>query len=399
MSRTIYTYFVALIIIFILKICGLDYFGLDVDNKIIVAINNFVGKYNLELVWYGVTLYIYTYIMLSITCNDNSNKMKLYTLSLMVIPICMQILKQISSNVLLFTIIDTLWVFAVAICYIIFVKKEKIKGYNVSNYFIYYIINIVFQLLSIVIRSVNITQDIDNFSMSFICNMDYLLLSIIAYKLFFMKGGMSLWDGVVYLYSHLQTLLKSLPTKLQNAFATNKSKSKFDKISNMIYIPLYLLWNVFTLVVILFVAFLNETFVECVLILFSFWLNKKVFGKPFHMKTAMGCFIVSNITYYCLNRITVSSGLSLLISIVLGIVLDYVTSYFVKDKKLYRGMSLELFDETIVGIADKDSDEYKICKMFYVEKQSDQYIATKLNYSKSSIEKKKHNVVTKLKKS
>ena len=194
-------------------------------------------------------------------------------------------------------------------------------------------------------------------------------------------------------------LLKSLPIKLQNAYVTNKSKSKFDKISNMIYIPLYLLWNVFTLVVILFVAFLNETFVECVLILFSFWLNKKVFGKPFHMKTAMGCFIVSNITYYCLNRITVSSGLSLLISIVLGIILDYVTSYFVKDKKLYRGMSLELFDETIVGIADKDSDEYKICKMFYVEKQSDQYIATKLNYSKSSIEKKKHNVVTKLKKS
>ena len=47
----------------------------------------------------------------------------------------------------------------------------------------------------------------------------------------------------------------------------------------------------------------------------------------------------------------------------------------------------------------KDSDEYNICKMFYVEKQSDQYIATKLNYSKSSIEKKKHNIVAKLKKS
>lgn len=344
-------------------------------------------------------MYIYTYIMLSITCNDNSKKMKIYTLSLMVVPICMQVLKQISSNVLLFTIIDTLWVFVVAICYIKFVKKEKINGYNIGNYFIYYLINIVFQLLSVVIRNVNMVQDIDNFSMSFICNMDYLLLSIIAYKLFFMKGGMSLWDGVVYLYSHLQTSLKSLPTKLQNVYVTNKAKSKFDKVSNMIYVPLYLLWNIFTVVVILFVAFLNETFVECVLILFSFWLNKKVFGKPFHMKTAMSCFVVSNLTYYCLNRITISSGLSLLISIVLGIILDYVTSYFVKDKKLYRGMSLELFDETIVGIVDKGSDEYKICKMFYVEKQSDQYIATKLNYSKSSIEKKKHNIVAKLKKS
>ena len=382
-----------------MKICGLDYFGLDTDNKIIVAINNFVSNYKLELVWYGITLYIYTYIMLSITCNDNSKRMKLYMLCIMPIPIFMQLLKQTYYNALLFTIIDTLWVFVVGMCYIKFIKREKIEKYNISNYFIYYLINIVFQLLSIVIRSVNIRQDVDNFSMSFICNLDYLLLSIIAYKLFFMRGGMSLWDGVVYSFSHLLTLLKSLPIKLQNIYAINKSKSKFDKVSDMIYLPLYILWNIFTVAVVLFVAFLNETFIECILILFSFWLNKKVFGKPFHMKTATSCFVVSNLTYYCLNRITFSSGLSLLISVVLGISLDYITSYFVKEKKLYRGMSLELLDDTILGIVNKGSDDYKICKMFYVDKQSDQYIATKLNYSKSSIEKKKHNIIEKLKKS
>lgn len=382
-----------------MKICGLDYFGLDTDNKIIVAINNFVSNYKLELVWYGITLYIYTYIMLSITCNDNSKRMKLYMLCIMPIPIFMQLLKQTYYNALLFTIIDTLWVFVVGMCYIKFIKREKIEKYNISNYFIYYLINIVFQLLSIVIRSVNIRQDVNNFSMSFICNLDYLLLSIIAYKLFFMRGGMSLWDGVVYSFSHLQTSLKSLPTKLQNIYVTKKSKSKFDKVSDMIYLPLYILWNIFTVAIVLFVAFLNETFIECILILFSFWLNKKVFGKPFHMKTATSCFVVSNLTYYCLNRITFSSGLSLLISVVLGISLDYITSYFVKEKKLYRGMSLELLDDTIIGIVDKGSDDYKICKMFYVDKQSNQYIATKLNYSKSSIEKKKHNIIEKLKKS
>lgn len=308
-------------------------------------------------------------------------------------------MKQNVNLPVMFIFTDLLWLFMVALCYIKFVNNKRIEKYNISNYFIYCILNILFQTLSVVIRNVNITYDIDNFSMSVICNFDYLLLSIISYKLYFMKGGISLWDGVVGLYSHLLTLLKSLPTKLQNVYATNKTKSKFDKVSNIIYFPLFLMWNIFTVMAILFIAFLNETFIECIIILFSFWLNKKVFGKPFHMKTAMSCFIVSNITYYCLNRITVSSGLSLLISILLGIILDYATSYFVKDKRLYRGMSLELFDETIIGIADKDSDEYKICKMFYVDKQSDQYIATKLNYSKSSIEKKKHNIVTKLKKS
>ena len=382
-----------------MKICGLDYFGLDTDNKIIVAINNFVSNYKLELVWYGITLYIYTFVILSITCNDNSKKMKIYTLC--IIPFCIGIqwLKENINLPLMFIFTDLLWLFMVSLCYIKFVIKKQITRTHISNYWLYMLINFIFQLLSVIVRSVNVYTDGNNFIMSFICNFDYLLLSIISNKLYFMKGGLSLWDGVVGLYSHLQTSLKSLPIKLQNIYAINKSKSKFDKVSDMIYLPLYILWNIFTLVVVLFVAFLNETFIECILILFSFWLNKKVFGKPFHMKTATSCFIVSNLTYYCLNRITFSSGLSLLISVVLGILLDYTTSYFVKEKKLYRGMSLELLDDTILGIVDKGSDDYKICKMFYVDKQSDQYIATKLNYSKSSIEKKKHNIIEKLKKS
>lgn len=399
MSRTIYTYFAALSFIFILKICGLDYFGLDTDNEIIAWINNFVNTYNLQLIWYGATLYIYTLVILAITCNDKSRNMKLYTF--FIIPFCIGIqwLKQNINLPLMFIFTDLLWLFMVSICYIKFIKKQKLQKYNIVNYFIYCVLNILFQTLSVIIRSVNITYDIDNFSMSVICNFDYLLLSIISYKLYFMRGGMSLWDGVVGLYSHLQTSLKNLPTMLQNIYATNKCKSKFDKISDMIYFPLFLMWNIFTVVVILFVAFLNETFIECVLILFSFWINKTAFGKSFHMKTAVSCFVVSNLTYYCLNRITLSTGLSLLISVILGVVLNYTTSYFVKEKKLYRGMSLELFDETISYVADKNSDEYKICKMFYVDKQADQCIATKLNYSKSSIEKKKHNVVEKLKKS
>lgn len=382
-----------------MKICGLDYFGLDTDNKIIVVINNFVSNYKLELVWYGITLYIYTFVILSITCNDNSKKMKIYTLC--IIPFCVGIqwLKQNINLPLMFIFTDLLWLFMVSLCYIKFVIKKQITKTQISNYWLYMLINFIFQLLSVIVRSVNIYTDGNNFIMSFICNFDYLLLSIISYKLYFMKGGLSLWDGVVGLYSHLLTLLKSLPIKLQNIYAINKSKSKFDKVSDMIYLPLYILWNIFTLAVVLFVAFLNETFIECILILFSFWLNKKVFGKPFHMKTATSCFVVSNLTYYCLNRITFSSGLSLLISVALGISLDYITSYFVKEKKLYRGMSLELLDDTILDIVDKGSDDYKICKMFYVDKQSDQYIATKLNYSKSSIEKKKHNIIEKLKKS
>ena len=381
-----------------MKICGLDYFGLDTDNKIIVAINNFVSNYKLELVWYGITLYIYTFVILSITCNDNSKKMKIYTLC--IIPFCVGIqwLKQNINLPLMFIFTDLLWLFMVSLCYIKFVIKKQITRTNISNYWLYMLINFILQLLSVIIRNVPV-ENTYSFSQSLLMNFDYLLLTLITHKIFFMKGGINLWEWVVGLYSHLLTLLKSLPIKLQNIYAINKSKSKFDKVSDMIYLPLYLLWNIFTLAVVLFVAFLNETFIECILILTSFWMNKTAFGKAFHMKSAMSCFIVSNISYYCLNRITIPIGISLLISLLLGALLSYITSYFIKEKKLYRGMSLELLDDTILGIVDKGSDDYKICKMFYVDKQSDQYIATKLNYSKSSIEKKKHNIIEKLKKS
>ena len=382
-----------------MKICGLDYFGLDDSNKTIILIESVVNKLHLTLVWSTITLYIYTYITLSITCVDNSKQMKLFTLCVLPIAICLQLLRYVIISPLFFVILDLLWVFVVSLVYIILIKKTSLKRHNVGNYWLFMFINLLFQIMSLVIRNVDVQRDYTNFIASFICNFDYLILSIMFQNLFFRMGGNSLCHGVVYLFSHLQTLLKSLPTKLQNIYAINKSKSKFDKVSDMIYLPLYILWNIFTVAVVLFVAFLNETFIECILILTSFWMNKTAFGKAFHMKSAMSCFIVSNISYYCLNRITIPIGISLLISLLLGALLSYITSYFVKEKKLYRGMSLELLDDTILGIVDKGSDDYKICKMFYVDKQSDQYIATKLNYSKSSIEKKKHNIIEKLKKS
>ena len=382
-----------------MKICGLDYFGLDDSNKTIILIESVVNKLHLTLVWSTITLYIYTYITLSITCVDNSKQMKLFTLCVLPIAICLQLLRYVIISPLFFVILDLLWVFVVSLVYIILIKKTSLKRHNVGNYWLFMFINLLFQIMSLVIRNVDVQRDYTNFIASFICNFDYLILSIMFQNLFFRMGGNSLCHGVVYLFSHLQTLLKSLPTKLQNIYAINKSKSKFDKVSDMIYLPLYILWNIFTVAVVLFVAFLNETFIECILILTSFWMNKTAFGKAFHMKSAMSCFIVSNISYYCLNRITIPIGISLLISLLLGALLSYITSYFVKEKKLYRGMSLELLDDTILGIIDKGSDDYKICKMFYVDKQSDQYIATKLNYSKSSIEKKKHNIIEKLKKS
>lgn len=391
LSSTLKTYFIILIGIFIVKLCGLDYFGLDTENEIIVMIDNFINNFHLETIWYGITLYIYTYIILSISCVDNSKKMKLFTLS--IIPLCLGIqnIKTIINAPCIFAIADILWLFMFVIVYTKFVKKEKLKKYNVSNYFIYCAINMIFQLISMSIRNITIVNS-HGIIISILLNFDYIILSLMFYTLYFDIGGNSLWDWVVGSFSHLHALLETLPTKLQKFYLNNKAKSKFEKISDSIYIPLFLLWNIFTLLVVLFIATLNHTFVECVIIICSFWINKKTFGKPFHMPTTISCFIVSNLTYYSLNRITIPNGISLIVSVSLGISLCYVTSKFIKSKKLYRGMSLNEYENCVLPIYDKGSVYYEIGRLFYVERYSEQWIANKLSYSVPSIQKKKYEL-------
>ena len=391
LSSALKTYFIILIGIFIIKLFGIDYFGLDTRNEIIVLIDNFINRFHLEMVWYGITLYIYTYIILSISCVDNSKRMKIFTLCILPLCLVIQQLKTIINCTPLFTITDLLWLFMSALIYIKVIKRDKIEKHNISNYFIYCIINIVFQLVSVSIRNIEITNE-NSFVNYFLLNIDYIILSIIAYKWFFSKGGQKLWVEVAGLFSHLLTLLKSFPTKLQNFYLNNKDKSRFEKISDSIYIPLFILWNIFTLVVVLFIATLNHTFAECIIILCSFWINKRTFGKAFHMPTAFSCFIVSNLTYYALNRITIPAGISLIISVILGIALCYITSKFVKTKKLYRGMSLNEYNSNVLDLYDEESIYYQIGKLFYVDRYSEQWIATKLAYSVPSIQKKKYEL-------
>ena len=218
-----------------------------------------------------------------------------------------------------------------------------------------------------------------------------------------MEGGCKIWtDGFreqVGLFSlkkiNLKNSLKTLRRNLHNF----KALSKQDKLSIIIYLFFSLLWNTLSIVIILLVANLNDTFIECLFILTSFWLSKGKFGKAFHLSSMTKCFIVSNISYYVLNRITTPLGISILVPIMLGVALSYVTSKLVKKtyKPLYRGMPKETFEETILKIVDKDSLKYKICYDFYINKKSDLSLSMKYNYSVVGIRKIKSRINDKIK--
>ena len=230
---------------------------------------------------------------------------------------------------------------------------------------------------------------------------DYILISIIFYKYYFLKGGKSLWEMVHYSGLHLMMALKSLPKKLQ-AKLRSKSKRKLtkqEKVYNMIFYPFVVVYNLFSMAVIFFIAYLLHSVIECIFITLSFWINKFAFGKPFHAKDSKTCFIISSASYIILNKLATSTiGISILWQVILGVMFSFITSRFVKNevKKLYKGMPIEEFNNKILKATDKNSLQYKICYMYYIDRKSELEISHNVGYSIDNIKKIKSKINKKI---
>ncbi len=388
--ESINTYYFLLLIVVIIKLLGGNYFDIVQNNDTINMINNFIANWKLENVWYAITLYINVYITISITCNDNSKKMNKYCLFCLIFAIILQLLKSNINLPVIFVIIDMIYLFLLSICYMV-INKIKINKNNITNYWFYMLLLNIIQLASICIRNVPITNE-NNFVVYFILNIDYLITLIIIHKLYFMKGGKSLWVEVVSYGSQKLTSLKNSLRDLHVKSQNKTELTKEDKITYMIYMPLYLLWNLFTMLIIVLIAILNNAMEEAIFITVAFWINKRVFGKPFHFKSVGMCFCFSSLVYYILTRITFHIETSLFIPIFLGVSLSYVTSNFIKKNyKLYKGMSLDLFNETIRQVTD-DELIIKMCKEYYCDRLNDVKIASINSYSIDSVRKKRQKI-------
>ena len=398
LSTSLKVYILVLVIVFIMKIVGLDYFGIDLNNPVLIRIEKLFVNLYIRDIWYFFTLIIYVYITIAISCNYK--KCIKYVLILSPIIYIMQWLKTIINFPILVLISDFGYIYILCLILYKILKKKDYKNMT-KRFILYNLISMIIQFISLITRYKYNTNYEYGFIENFILNLDYLIMTILIFKIYFMKGDnkLCIYQTEVYSFSQKLTNLRKLPKRLQRNWHKFKQLQKVDKITFIIYFALTLLWNIFTVVVVLLVATLNDTFIECIFILTSFWLSKRSFGKAFHIKSMIQCFIVSNITYYILNRITTPLGISILIPIMLGVGLSYVTSKLAKKtyKPLYRGMTKELFEETILKIVDKDSLKYKICYDFYINKKSDLSLSMKYNYSVVGIRKIKSRINDKIK--
>ena len=389
LTTTLKVYLFVLVIIFILKIVGLEYFGINYQSEFIKFIDSRLDKpiinYIVQFLLLSAQLYMYTYII----CMKRPRIIEIIIVTL---------INVIGSCFLFKTGINTLYFIY---NFLILIIYFKIKGNKLPRIILFLIFNIILMIISSLVRNNSLTEY--SFTISIVLDFDYMIMLLICCEL--TKEGLDLCQCLHLGLSSLKKInLFQLPQKLQRNFQNNhkkfKKKSKEEKLTIIIYLILSFIWNVLTVVLILFVAFLNDTFIECIFILTSFWLSKTSFGESFHFDSMLKCFIVSNLSYYVLNRITTPLGISIIIPIFLGVGLSYVTSKFVKKtyKPLYRGMPKDVFDDTITKVADKNSIKYKICYEFYIDKVSDVSLSFKYNYSVPGIRKIRDRINQKIKK-
>lgn len=382
--RTILTYFVIILMICLLRIFDVNIFGIKYDNNLLNVFSDFVGKYKLENIWYSITLYIYTYMILSISCKDNSKKMKNYAFVVTLIGIPFKFFTNTISNLVVCSSLEILFLILPVIIY-----ERKIKK-SLKNVTLFLIINTVLQVITIFCRNLEYSVSRD-FIQNIILDIDYIIVQLIFYYYFFERKEvkdlwemvvglfLDLWHGFTQLLVSLLELLKHLIYGLKNHKSTIKKVLKLknkERIDNIVFLAIYyllsLFWNIFTVVLIVIVAKINNMTITIIFVLFSFLFNKGKFGKPLHLRSAFYCFIISNISYYFISRLTLPIGTSYLVPILIGVLMSYYTSLIVKytTKELYKGM--------------KEDELRSICEIKHIEKYKVDllvdYYCNKMNY-------------------
>ena len=384
--------FIMIVISTILKLFGLNIFNLDLENKIINYICDFLLKFKLTNLVAFLFMYLDVFIYLKLSCNNKNSKV--YYLAALD-----AVILNFFAQILLFSRIGYAYYSVFSLIVAIILAMIVDRKFKIIKPIVIALIIICYQSISLFLRNVTFNDQYE-LMYDFLLNFDYMILMIITYYLYLLKGSdfkctysanyleQQASDGVS-LYSVLKTKLLKLQKKYQLFLNSKKSDQAFV----IIYLLLSAIYELFNLLIIIFVAFLNHTVIECLFILTSFLITKKVFGKPFHFNSASKCFII------ILNRITFSIGISFVIPVFLGIILSYVTSLLVKSTReinLYRGMKENTLRE-ICNNHNLNSVETDILVDFYTHKMSLVKLSLKYNYSKDAIWKKKKAAIKKLK--
>lgn len=190
-------YIFVLLIVFILKLVGMDYFGLDLNNPTVININNFYIKYKIDVIWCIVSIFIQLVFILGIICRKN----KLYKEALIgtILTTIVQLtLMHYNLMQQLYFLYSTL----LFTLYPIIINKK----FGIKRQIITILLSTLYQAISLMIRNVSFDYEYGNLLIDNILNIDQLLMLGITYNLVMLKGDINLWEQV-----HSLSLQKNIP--------------------------------------------------------------------------------------------------------------------------------------------------------------------------------------------
>lgn len=266
------------------------------------------------------------------------------------------------------------------------------------------IIFILFQLISMSYKCININIITNNV-------IKQLILSIDLYIMFILLSLNCLKKGGQYIYERGLRFLVVLSKRRRSEKNLSKTKENVqesivaDKTTNELGYKIFafiLALSQFIIVGVL-CYLINQTIINYIIIFVSFCIMRKFFVYSYHCKTIIGCTTLSCFVFVSLTRLSMPMYLSTLLSVCLGLLLAYIMYiiYYHIKYTSYSGITIEkgMNKDNLMELCQLNNLgdlETNILIDFYCNKLKLVNISIKYNYSVDNINKLKKKALNKI---
>ena len=235
---------IMIIISAILKFFGLNIFNLDLENKIINKVCDILIKFQpISFLFFGAFLYLDYFFILKLSDN-NKDKWLLYFIGALDL-----LFLNLAGQYFLFTRIGYDFYPLYTLIIVIFISSVINKKLNVIRPFIVILIIFLYQSISLFLRNITFNDQYE-LMYDFLLNFYYMILMIITYYLYLMKGSDFKWmfstnylgqnsDGV---RSSLD--LKTTLSKWQKKYQLFLNSKREEKAFIIVYLLLSIIYGI-----------------------------------------------------------------------------------------------------------------------------------------------------------
>lgn len=195
-KRSFYIGIITILICWFMKLFGIDIFELDLDNKFFNDLDKFMTEHSwVKQVYYSCTLYLQMLLLNCIVQREKAKDMWKYTLITIPIIIILRVFTSIFETNLGNIAVLIEFIFMVLI-------SSKFKCRMILRSILIVLVSLVYQIISLQTRSVELQAHTHGFIVSQILSIDYYMLLYLHKEVAIMNDGTLLFFGLTaWLYA------------------------------------------------------------------------------------------------------------------------------------------------------------------------------------------------------